>query len=249
MNSLNSSNNLLIEQPIDGYRYSIEPFLIADFAKLYSEYRLLDIGTGCGIIPLLITTQIELKEIVGIEIQKSLYDFAVNNISNNDLSKKVRLIHGDFIKATINENNQPFDIIVSNPPYRKLNTGRINPKHEKAIARHELSITLEALIKKAGKLLKHRGTFCMAYPPTRLNEVQEKLYSHKLFPSRIRFIHGSSDAEARIFLIEAVKEHQVDCIIEPPLFVYSNDGLYSEKMEKIYASFNYHSWTDHIKEE
>ena len=248
MNSLNSSNNLLIEQPIDGYRYSIEPFLIADFAKLYSEYRLLDIGTGCGIIPLLITTQIELKEIVGIEIQKSLYDFAVNNISNNDLSQKVRLIHGDFIKATINEKNQPFDIIVSNPPYRKLNTGRINPKHEKAIARHELSITLEALIKKAGKLLKHRGTFCMAYPPTRLNEVQEKLHSHKLFPSRIRFIHGSSDAEARIFLIEAVKEHQVDCIIEPPLFIYNNDGLYSEKMGKIYDSFNYHSWADHIKE-
>jgi tRNA1Val (adenine37-N6)-methyltransferase len=249
MNSLNSSNNLLIEQPIDGYRYSIEPFLIADFAKLYSEYRLLDIGTGCGIIPLLITTQIELKEIVGIEIQKSLYDFAVNNISNNDLSKKVRLIHGDFIKTTIDDDNQPFDIIVSNPPYRKLNTGRINPKHEKAIARHELSITLETLIKKAGKLLKHQGTFCMAYPPTRLNEVQEKLHSHKLFPSRIRFIHGSSNAEARIFLIEAVKEHQVDCIIEPPLFVYNNDGLYSEKMEKIYASFNYNSWTDYIKEE
>ena len=249
MNSLNSSNNLLIEQPIDGYRYSIEPFLIADFAKLYSEYRLLDIGTGCGIIPLLITTQIELKEIVGIEIQKSLYDFAVNNISNNDLSKKVRLIHGDFIKTTIDDDNQPFDIIVSNPPYRKLNTGRINPKHEKAIARHELSITLETLIKKAGKLLKHQGTFCMAYPPTRLNEVQEKLHSHKLFPSRIRFIHGSSDAEARIFLIEAVKEHQVDCIIEPPLFIYNNDGLYSEKMGKIYDSFNCHSWTNHIKEE
>jgi len=249
MNSLNSSNNLLIEQPIDGYRYSIEPFLIADFAKLYSEYRLLDIGTGCGIIPLLITTQIELKEIVGIEIQKSLYDFAVSNISNNDLSQKVRLIHGDFIKTTIDDDNQPFDIIVSNPPYRKLNTGRINPKHEKAIARHELSITLETLIKKAGKLLKHQGTFCMAYPPTRLNEVQEKLHSHKLFPSRIRFIHGSSDAEARIFLIEAVKEHQVDCIIEPPLFIYNNDGLYSEKMGKIYDSFNCHSWTNHIKEE
>jgi tRNA1Val (adenine37-N6)-methyltransferase len=246
---LNSSNTLLIEQPKDGYRYSIEPFLIADFANLYSEYRLLDIGTGCGIIPLLITTQVELKEIVGIEIQKSLYDFAVSNISNNGLSHKVRLIHGDFMKTIIDNNNQPFDIIVSNPPYRKLNTGRINPKREKAIARHELSITLEVLIKKAGKLLKHEGTFCMAYPPTRLNEVQEKLYSHKLFPSRIRFIHGSSDAEARIFLIEAIKEHQVECIIEPPLFVYNNDGLYSKKMEKIYASFNYYSWTDHIKEE
>ena len=97
---MNSSNTLLIEQPKDGYRYSIEPFLIADFANLYSEYRLLDIGTGCGIIPLLITTQVELKEIVGIEIQKSLYDFAVSNISNNGLSHKVRLIHGDFMKTT-----------------------------------------------------------------------------------------------------------------------------------------------------
>ena len=88
----------------------------------------------------------------------------------------------------------------------------------------------------------------MAYPPLRLKEVQETLCSHKLFPSRLRFIHGSREADARIFLIESVKSRQVECVIEPPLFIYNKDGSYSKEMEKIYASFNYSSRTNHIEE-
>ena len=89
----------------------------------------------------------------------------------------------------------------------------------------------------------------MAYPPLRLKEVQETLCSHKLFPSRLRFIHSSREADARIFLIESVKNRQVECVIEPPLFIYNKDGSYSKEMEKIYASFNYFSWTHNIQQE
>ena len=142
-----------------------------------------------------------------------------------------------------------FDTIISNPPYRKLNTGRMNPNHEKAVARHEISMDLNSLLTKTSSLLKHGGTFIMAYPPLRLKETQEKLCSRKLFPSRLRFIHGSREADARIFLIESVKNRQVECVIEPPLFVYNEDGSYSKEMEKIYASFNYPSRAHHIKEE
>ncbi len=248
MTSFNSSNTLLINQTIDGYRYSIEPFLLAHFANLLTGSRLLDIGTGCGIIPLLITTRVTLEEIVAIEIQKSLYNLAVKNISINGVSDKVNLIHGNFIDQNLNFGNKLFDTIISNPPYRKLSTGRTNPINEKAIARHEISINLNSLLAKTENLLKNGGSFVMVYPPLRLKEVQERLWSHKLFPSRIRFVHGSRNANARIFLIESVKNRQAECVIEPPLFVYNKDGSYSKEMEKIYASFNYSSRSHHIEE-
>ena len=248
MISFNSSNTLLIKQTTDGYRYSIEPFLLVHFANLLTGSRLLDIGTGCGIIPLLVTTRVALEEIVAIEIQKPLYDLAVKNISRNGASEKISLIHGNFLDSNLNFMNKLFDTIISNPPYRKLDTGRTNPINEKAVARHEISMNLNSLLTKAKNLLKNGGSFVMAYPPLRLKEVQERLWFHKLFPSRIRFVHGSRNAEARIFLIESVKNRKSECVIESPLFVYNEDGSYSKEMEKVYASFNYSSRSHHIKE-
>jgi len=248
MATFNLSSPLAIEQTPDGYRYSIEPFLLVNFANLSTGNRLLDIGTGCGIIPLLASTQVELEKIVAIEIQKSLFDLAVINMSKNGISDKVSLVHGDFTGSALSSKDGLFDTVISNPPYRKLKTGRMNPNHEKAVARHEISMNLNSLLTKTNSLLKYGGALVMAYPPLRLKEVQETLCSHKLFPSRLRFIHGSHEADARIFLIESVKSRQVECAIEPPLFVYNKDGSYSKEMEKVYASFNYSSRSHHIKE-
>jgi tRNA1Val (adenine37-N6)-methyltransferase len=249
MATSNLSSPLAIEQTLDGYRYSIEPFLLVNFASLSTGSRLLDIGTGCGIIPLLASRQVELGKITAIEIQKSLYDLAVINMSKNGISNKVSLVHGDFTDSTLNSKDGLFDTVISNPPYRKLNTGRMNPSHEKAVARHEIYMNLNSLLTKTSSLLKYGGALVMAYPPIRLKEVQETLCSHKFFPSRLRFIHGSREADARIFLIESVKNRQVECVIEPPLFVYNKDGSYSKEMEKVYASFNYSSWGDNIQQE
>ncbi len=240
---------LVIKQSNDGYRHSIEPFLLAYFANLLPSYRILDIGTGCGIIPLLTSIKIKLDEIVAIEIQKPLYDLAVINMSINGILDKVNLCHADFTGPTINPEDGLFDTIISNPPYRKLNTGRMNPNQEKAIARHEISMDLNSLLDKTSSLLKHGGTFIMTYPLLRLNEVQKKLYSNKLFPSRLLYIHGSRDADARIFLIESIKNRKVKCVIEKPLFIYNESGSYSKEMEKIYASFNYFNRTHYIEEE
>jgi tRNA1Val (adenine37-N6)-methyltransferase len=243
------SPSLVIEQSNVGYRHSIEPFLLAYFANLLPGYRLLDIGTGCGIIPLLTSRKVKLGEIVAIEIQKSLYDLAVINMSKNGILDKVNLFNADFTGPTINPADGLFDTIISNPPYRKLNTGRMNPNQEKAIARHEISMDLNLLLSKTSSLLKHGGTFIMTYPLLRLNEVQKKLCSKKLFPSKLFFIHGTRDADARIFLIEAIKNRKVECVIETPLFLYNDNGSYSNEMEKIYASFNYCNRTHNIEEE
>ena len=249
MATFNLSSPLAIEQTPDGYRYSIEPFLLVNFANLSTGNRLLDIGTGCGIIPLLASTQVELEKIVAIEIQKSLFDLAVINMSKNGISDKVSLVHGDFTGSALSSKDGLFDTVISNPPYRKLKTGRMNPNHEKAVARHEISMNLNSLLTKTNSLLKYGGALVMAYPPLRLKEVQETLCSHKLFPSRLRFIHGSHEADARIFLIESVKSRQVECAIEPPLFVYNKDGSYSKEMEKVYASFNYSRRAHNIQQE
>jgi tRNA1Val (adenine37-N6)-methyltransferase len=170
-------------------------------------------------------------------------------MSTNGILDKVNLFHADFTGSILSSEVGLFDTVISNPPYRKFNTGHINPNHEKAVARHEISLDLNSLITKTSSLLKDKGTFIMAYPPLRLNEAQNKLCSQKLFPSRLRFIHGSRIADARIFLIEAIKNRKVECVIEPPLFVYNENGSYSKEMERIYASFNYSSWPHHIEEE
>ena len=245
---LKSSEPLVIEQTEKGYRYSIEPFLLADFVTLAEGCTILDVGTGCGIIPLLLATREEINEIVAIEIQKNLHDLAIKNIVKNKMSNRIRLVHGDFVSYKSNKKVDLFDMVISNPPYRKLNSGRINPQQEKAIARHELSITLESLIAKANKFLNKGGIFALVYPPIRLNKVIEQLNIHRLFPSRLRFIHSSQETEACVFLVEAVKEYQGDLIIEPPLFIYNQDGSYSKEMKKIYASFNYSSRANHIEE-
>ena len=245
MTVLHSPNPLKIEQAAEGYRYSIEPFLLADFVRPQPGCRILDVGTGCGIIPLLLMTYRTADEIVAVEIQKSLYDIAVRNISQNDALGKIRLIHSDFIKVEPDAVDGLFDLILSNPPYRKINTGRRNASQEKTVARHELAMDLKSLAAKSNDLLKEGGILVLAYPPIRLAETLEQLRAHRLYPNRLRFVHGYESAE---FLVEATKERQVDCIVEPPLYVYNKDGSYSSEMEEIYASFNCSGRTNHVEE-
>ena len=248
MAALNPLSPLVIEQGKDGYRYSIEPFLLADFARLSIGCRVLDVGTGCGIIPLLLATRGVIGEIVAIEIQSSLYGLAVSNISRNGVSSMIQLLHGDFVNFRPDSKDELFDIVISNPPYRKLYSGRMNSNREKAVARHELLMNIESLTAGANDFLKDGGTFMLAYPPMRLTEVLKQLCIHKLFPARLRFIHSSREVDACTFLMDAVKGHQTDCILESPLYIYSEDGSYSKEMKKIYASFNYSSRTHHIEE-
>lgn len=248
MTALNSSNPLVIEQDREGYRYSIEPFLLADFVRPEPGCRVLDVGTGCGIIPLLLMMHGTAEEIVAVEIQQSLHDLAARNISRNDALGKIRLIHADFLKMKPDATDGLFDLILSNPPYRKINTGRMNPNREKAVARHELSLDQKSLAAKACDLLKEGGMLALAYPPIRLAETLEQLRAHQLSPARLRFVHGYESAEARIFLVEAIKGRQPDCIVEPPLYVYNKDGTYSKEMDGIYASFNYSGRADDLEE-
>jgi tRNA1Val (adenine37-N6)-methyltransferase len=232
-----TKTELFIEQENTGYRYSIEPFLLSDFMTLLPGQSVLDIGAGCGIIPLLIVHREPTLKVTAIEIQDSSQ--AQKNIHQNKMEKQISLIHGDFLKEAKNLEPESFDHIVSNPPYRKIKTGRINPDSGKALARHELALSMSSLLDKSAPLLKKNGQITLAYPPERLSELMRELECRSLYPNQAQFVHGNYKAPAKIVLVSAFKGKKADFSVAPPLAVYNEDGTYSKEMEEVYAAFNY----------
>ena len=246
MDSTKPLKELVIDQEKTGYRYSIEPFLLADFMSLLPGQSVLDIGTGCGIIPILLIQREPGLKITAIEIQDCSQ--AQKNIQQNGMEQKITLIHGDFLKEAENLEPESFDHIVSNPPYRKIQTGRINPDAGKALARHELSLNMNSLLDKSAPLLKTGGQIVLAYPPERMGETLRELECRSLYPRQARFIHGNFQTAAKIFLVSALKGKKSDLTVAPPLAVYNKDGTYSKEMKGIYASFNYTNRPDEFGE-
>ena len=231
MDSVKNRKELVIDQEKTGYRYSIEPFLLADFMPLLPDQSVLDIGTGCGIIPLLLVHRESTLKVTAIGIRDS--GQAQKNIHQNGMDRQISLIQGDFLKEAKNLAPESFDHIVSNPPYRKIQTGRINPDPEKALARHELSLSMSSMLDKSAPLLKRGGQISLAYPPERMAEALRELENRNLHPSVARFVHGNFLTPAKIFLISALKEKKSDFSVAPPLTVYNKDGTYSKEAESL----------------
>ncbi len=228
-----------ITQNPEGYRYSVEPFLLADWVRPAGESRILDIGTGCGIIPLLLMSRQADLEITAVEIQNSLVQRAVDNVAANGWSGGIRVLAGDYPVLARDWEPGTFDWILSNPPYRKVNSGKINRCREKALARHELALTLETLVKASAPLLKPGGKIALAYPFYRLREVIEQLRRHELNPTRIARVTGHQAVAPKICLVEAVRGAGPENPSEHTLTIYHPDGRYTQTMQDIYASFNY----------
>ena len=234
----------MIIQNDSGYRYSIEPFLLVDFVILRPGYEVLDIGTGCGVIPVLMINREPDLKITGVEIQGSAATIAKKNASKN--KNRIKILDGDFLDQNLTFFKEQFDLIISNPPYRKINSGRINLDEKKAIARHELKLNLQDMLEKSKHFLKKGGHITLTYPSNRLQETLRELENQKLFPSRIRFIHGNKNAEAKIFLVDAIKGKKSDLIVDSPLYVYNRGERYTKEMQDIYDSFNCVDGSDHI---
>jgi tRNA1Val (adenine37-N6)-methyltransferase len=234
-----ATEQILISQNPEGYRYSVEPFLLAHWACPSGGTKILDIGTGCGVIPLLLMSRQPDLEITAVEIQNSLYQNAVKNVKSNRWSHRIRVLEGDF--QTIADDLEPesFDLILSNPPYRKVNSGKINPCKGKALARHELALTLETLTTASVPLLKPGGKIALAYPFHRLEEVMSQLRKVQLNPTRFVRVFGHEKVVPKICLVEAVNGNVPETPKEQTLTIYHPDGSYTQTMQEIYASFNY----------
>ena len=230
---------ITINQNAEGYRYSVEPFLLAHWVRPAEGSRILDVGTGCGIIPLLLMGRQANLQITAVEIQNSLYRSAVDNVKSNGWSHQIRILERDFHSMAEEWEPETFDWILSNPPYRKANSGKINPCRGKAIARHELSLTLQTLVAASAPLLKPGGKIALAYPFYRLDEVMSQLRKTQLNPTRFVRVFGHENATPKICLVEAVKGAAPQRPLEETLTLYHSDGSYTQTLQDIYASFNY----------
>lgn len=227
---------LKIIQDTEGFCFGIDSILLSDFAKdIKQDSQVIDLGTGTGIIATLLCKKTKLKRIIGIEIQTQIAQMAEQSIKLNKLEDKFQIINTDIKNIETILPPQSFDAIVTNPPYKKKQTGLTNNNQKQLISRHETTATLEDFIKISNRMLKDKGNLYMVHRPDRLVDIIEILRKNKMEPKKIKFIHPNIEKEPNLVLIKATKNAKPFLKIEKPLYVYKENGEYTNEILKIYG--------------
>jgi tRNA1Val (adenine37-N6)-methyltransferase len=225
---------LQLIQPRDGYRYSLDPLLLCAFAgERVKGKSAIDLGSGCGIIPLVMTCHYGASRGVGVELQPAMARLAERNIALNNSGPAVSILHDDILNLRKQFPVSSFDLVLSNPPFRNPGTGRTSPRAGRDIARHETTAGLQDFLAAAKYLVKPAGSIFFVYHPSRLQEFMAAAAEQKLAVARLRMVHGTVGAEARIFLAELKKGRKSDLVVEPPLLIYLDGGGYTVEAEEI----------------
>ncbi len=225
------NGKLLVKQDPAGYRFSIDAILLASHAELCKNGRVLDLGTGCGIVPLILAYRQPGITIFGVEIQEELARTAITNVKSNHLQHQITVLNRDMRKLKPDMIGGPVDLVVCNPPYHKARSGRINPNPQCAIARHELKVDLDDVLKAAKRMLRTAGRFVTIYTADRVAELFVQMRSHGLEPKSLRTIHGQLTAEAKLVLVAGTKGAQPGTRLDPPLIIYDSSGEYTEEVQ------------------
>lgn len=226
---------LKIIQNTEGFCFGIDAVLLSDFAKeIRNKAKVLDLGTGTGILSILLSAKTNLEKIYGIEIQEEVADMAKRSVELNKLENKIKIVNKNIKELNEIFEKNSFDSIVTNPPYKKMETGKTNEKQNKFISRHEVTASLEDFIKVSFDLLKDKGSLFMVHRPERLAEIIYLLKKNKLEPKKIRFVHSNYEQEPKLVLIKAVKDAKEFLTVEKPLIVYKENGEYTDEILEIY---------------
>lgn len=231
LDDLNIKNLYLIQNP-KGFCFGLDAVLLVHFANAKPEEKILDIGTGTGIIPILMSAYYPQTQYCAIEIQADYADMAKRSVEYNRLEERISIRQGDLREMESIFPLSAFDRITVNPPY--MNSGLIPSSEEKAIARHEICCDLETIIAKSAQHLKPQGSLCMVHRPNRLPEVMTVLRKYSLEPKRLRLVQPKAGEEPNLFLIEAVRGAKAYLRIEPTLVIYQADGSYTPEVFEIY---------------
>ena len=227
MDDLQRNGYRIIQNP-EKFCFGMDAVLLSGFAKVKKGEQVLDLGTGTGIIPILLKGKTQGKHFTGLEIKEESAEMARRSVNFNGLSGEISIVTGDIREAADLFGAASFDVVTSNPPYMTGSHGLTNPGEAKAIARHELLCTLEDVIREASAVLKPQGRFYMVHRPFRLAEIFCTMSRYRLEPKRMRLVYPYADREPNMVLIEGLKGGRPRITVEKPLIVYKSPGVYTD---------------------
>ena len=228
-------NGFSIIQKKHSFRYGVDAVLLADFADIKHKHSVIDLGTGTGIIPILIYSRKKPVEITAVEIQKDMADMAARSIVLNGLEKNIKVLCMDIKDAPTLLGKSRYDCVVTNPPYMKKECGINNPSETKAIARFEILCSLEEILIAARELLKPGGKLFMVHRADRLADIIYEMRDKGIEPKRIRFVHPSIGKRPNLLLIEGARGGNKELKFMDPLYIYDENGEYTEEIHRIYG--------------
>ena len=228
------AGGLSLIQKKDGFRFGIDAVLLADFAKDTPAKEALDMCTGSGIIPILLSHKTKIPKLFGLEIQEDVFEMANRSVTLNRLSERLQLDLGDIKAAYEIYGKRRFDLITCNPPYMPTGCGVKNELDTKIIARHEVLCTLENVIRSASQLLTQKGHLMLVHKPTRLADIICLMREYDIEPKRIRFIHKKPDSEPSLVLADGAYKGGRELRILPPLYLYDDSGEETTELKRIY---------------
>lgn len=234
LDELHRNGYKIIQNP-ERFCFGMDAVLLSGFASALEGERVLDLGTGTGIIPILMAAKTPADHLTGLEIQEESADMARRSVAYNDLEDRIDIVTGDIKDASRLFGASSFDVITTNPPYMIADHGLVNPDEAKAVARHEIKCTLEDVISQSAKVLKPGGRFFMVHRPFRLSEIFTLMSAYKLEPKRMRMVYPYLDAEPNMVLIEGNRGGKPRLSVEKPLIVYKERGKYTDEIYDIYG--------------
>lgn len=217
----------LIQDP-KKFCFGVDAVFLSDFVRVRPGENVLDLGTGNGIIPVLLSAKTEARHITGLEIQADTAEMARRSVAHNHLEGRIDIVTGDIKEAAELFKPAFFDVITTNPPYMLADHGMRNPDDAKAIARHEVLCSLDDILRESMRLMQDKSRFYMIHRPFRLTEIMIKMHQYKIEPKRIRFVHPYIDKEPAMVLIEGVRGAKPRVTVEPPLIIYDRNGTAEE---------------------
>lgn len=227
--------DLKIIQNKEGFCFGIDAVLLSDFAKnIKKDSKVIDLGTGTGIISILLCGKTKLKNIIGVEVQKDVYDMACRSVKLNDLDNKFEVINKNILDLENIFEPNSFDVVVTNPPYKKQNTGMCNDDERKLISRHEVLADLNDFIRVSSRIIKDKGELYMVHRPDRIVDIFGLMRNYKIEPKEIRLVFSNEKNPPKMVLIKGVKNGGEYLKFRENLYIYKEDGAYTNEILKIY---------------
>lgn len=229
-------NGLKIVQNEKWFCFGVDAVLLSDFAKKMKKgAKLLDLGTGTAILPILLSAKTDYEKAVGVEVQEELCKMARKSVILNGLENRIEILCKNIKELNENFEKNTFDVVVTNPPYKKERSGIINENIQKVISRHEIEANLEDFIKISFDLLKDKGEFYMVHHPERLTDILFYMRKYKIEPKNLKFVFSRQNKIPKLVLIKGVKNAKAFLNVEPNLYIYDDNGNYTDEFLKIYG--------------